>query len=330
MIELHCHLDGSLSEETIKHLCALNHKEDIDLSKVKLRADKSVKSLNDYLKCFEFPLSLLQTAESLTYASYSLFKELHEQGILYAEVRFAPQQHTSQGLSQEQAVMAAISGLEIAKKETGIAGQLILCCMRGENTHGQNMETIGIASSFLGKGVCGIDLAGAEALYPNDLYSNEFRKALDLDLPFTCHAGEALGAPSVWEAVKMGARRIGHGIHCSSDSQLLAFLAETKIGLEVCPTSEVDTCSIPSYEDCPIPLFLKKNILFTLATDDMTISSITLKEEYRKASKTFALGEKERKTLYLNAVEMAFLSNEKKDFLRDLIIKKLQNPADEF
>ncbi len=330
MIELHCHLDGSLSREDIGYLCRLNHKEDVDLDSIKLTADKSIKSLTDYLVCFDFPISVLQTAESITYATYSLFRRLSSQGILYAEVRFAPQQHTKNGLTQEQVILAAISGLEMAKRETRIAGQLILCAMRGENTKPSNKETIDLAASFLGKGVCGVDLAGAEGLFPNENYFEEFKMARDLNLPITIHSGEASGAKSVWSAIKMGASRIGHGIHAIEDPQLIEFLAATRIGLEVCPTSEVDTCAIASYSDCPIPQFLKKNLLFTLGTDDMTVSNITLSEEYHKASNTFSLGEDQRKKLYLNAVEMAFLETEKKAFLRDLVLKRLQNPADEF
>lgn len=330
MIELHCHLDGSLSREDIGYLCRLNHKEDVDLDSIKLTADKSIKSLTDYLVCFDFPISVLQTAESITYATYSLFRRLSSQGILYAEVRFAPQQHTKNGLTQEQVILAAISGLEMAKRETRIAGQLILCAMRGENTKASNKETIDLTASFLGKGVCGVDLAGAEGLFPNENYFEEFKMARDLNLPITIHSGEASGAKSVWSAIKMGASRIGHGIHAIEDPQLIEFLAATRIGLEVCPTSEVDTCAIASYSDCPIPQFLKKNLLFTLGTDDMTVSNITLSEEYHKASNAFSLGEDQRKKLYLNAVEMAFLETEKKAFLRDLVLKKLQNPADEF
>ena len=330
MIELHCHLDGSLSKEDIGYLCLLNHKEDINLDEIKLCADKDVKSLNDYLRCFDFPISVLQTAESITFATYSLFKRLAGQGILYAEVRFAPQQHTQNGLTQEQVILAAISGLEMAKREAQIAGQLILCAMRGKNTTPFNKETVDLAAAFLGKGVCGVDLAGAEGLFPNENYLEEFKMARDLGLPITIHSGEAAGAKSVWSAIKMGATRIGHGIRSIEDPQLIEFLAAARIGLEVCPTSEVDTCAIASYPDCPIPQFLKKNLLFTLATDDMTVSNITLPEEYRKASQEFSLGEDERKKLYLNAVEMAFLDTEKKAFLRDLVLKKLQNPSDEF
>lgn len=330
MIELHCHLDGSLSKEDIAFLCTLNHKEGIELENIKLIADKTVKSLNDYLRCFDFPISVLQTAESITYATYSLYRKLAGQGILYAEVRFAPQQHIRQGLSQEQVVLAAIAGLEMAKRETRIAGQLILCAMRGKNTTPLNKETIDLAASLLGKGVCGVDLAGAEALYPNDDYMEEFKMARELSLPITIHSGEASGAQSVWTALKMGAARIGHGIRAQEDPQLIEFLAATRVGLEVCPTSEVDTCAIASYADCPIPYFLKKRLLFTLATDDMTVSNITLAEEYHKASKVFFLGEEDRKQLYLNAVEMAFLNTEKKAFLRDLVFKKLQNPVESF
>lgn len=329
MIELHCHLDGSLSKEDVAYLCHLNHR-DVDIEKVKLSADKSVHSLTDYLSCFDFPISLLQTSESLTYAAYSLFKRLAKQGILYAEVRFAPQQSTHQGLSQEMAAKAVVQGMEIAKREVGIAGQILLCLMRGENTHAANFETIDVAEELLGKGVCGLDLAGAESLYPTSDYEKEFRLAREKGIPFTIHAGEASGSESVWQAVRFGARRIGHGIRAIEDPQLLSFLSGARIGLEVCPTSEVDTHCIVSYEDCPIPAFLSKNVLFCLGADDMTISSITLPEEFSKASKVFGLTADQKKILLLNAVEMAFLSGEQKDFLKETVLKKLQDPEDEF
>ncbi len=329
MIELHCHLDGSLSKEDVAYLCRLNHK-DVDVDAVKFSADKSVHSLTDYLSCFDFPISLLQTSESLTYAAYSLFKRLAKQGILYAEVRFAPQQSTNQGLSQEMAAKAVVQGMEIAKREVGIAGGILLCLMRGGNTHAANFETIDVAEELLGKGVCGIDLAGAEALYPTSDYEKEFRLAREKAIPFTIHAGEASGSESIWQAVRFGARRIGHGVRSIEDPQLLSFLSGARIGLEVCPTSEVDTRCIASYEDCPILTFLSKDVLFCLGADDMTISSISLPEEFAKATKVFNLSVGQKKTLLLNAVEMAFLSTEQKDFLKEEVLKKLQDPKDDF
>lgn len=329
MIELHCHLDGSLSKEDVVYLCRLNHKE-VDIDKVKLSADKSVRDLTDYIACFEFPISLLQTYESIVYATYSLYKRLSKQGILYAEVRFAPQQSLRQGLSQEQVVQASIKGLEMAKQETGIAGQLILCLMRGVNTHEANFETVDVAEKYLGMGVCALDLAGAEIPFPTSDYAKEFSLARNKGIPFTIHAGEAVGPQSVWEAVRFGAVRIGHGIHAMEDPQLMAFIQSARIGLEVCPTSEVDTHCIPSYEACPIPEFFQRDLLFCLGADDMTISSITLPEEFKKASKAFGIDADKKKKLLLNAVEMAFLDGERKDFLREKVLKKFQDPDDEF
>ncbi len=329
MIELHCHLDGSLSQEDLVYLGELNHKQ-IDWNNVNLTAGKGIKDLTRYISCFELPISLLQTYESICYATYSLYKRLAKQGILYAEVRFAPCQSLRQGLTQEQAVQASLKGLEMAKKEMGIAGKILLCCMRGENTHAANYETVDIAKAYLDKGVGGVDLAGPELPFPTSDYEKEFRLARENNVPFTMHAGEASGPSSVWSAVKFGARRIGHGIHSIKDSQLLSFIAGARIGLEVCPTSETDTGCIEKYEDCPIPLFLKKNILFCLGADDTTISSINLPEEFHKATKTFSLTEDDRRKLLLNAVEMAFLSGEEKDFLKEEVLKKLENQKDEF
>ncbi len=329
MIELHCHLDGSLSREDVAYLCQLNHR-DVDLDKVNLSAGKGIKDLTRYISCFELPISLLQTYESICYATYSLYRRLAKQGILYAEVRFAPCQSTRQGLSQEQAVQASLKGLEMAKKEVGIAGKILLCCMRGEDTHSQNYETVDVAQAYLDKGVAGLDLAGPELPFPTSEYEKEFRLAREKGVPFTIHAGEASGPASVWDAVRFGARRIGHGIHAIEDPQLLSFIQGARIGMEVCPTSETDTGCIEKYEDCPIPLFLKKDILFCLGADDTTISSISLPEEFHKAKQAFALSEDDHRKLLLNAVEMAFLNHEEKDFLKEEVLKKLENQKDEF
>ena len=184
-------LDGSLSPTLVKRLAQDQH---FPLPSGDLESALSVptdcESLNDYLRCFDLPVSLLQTRESLTLAVQELSARLEAQGLLYAELRFAPSQHTRQGTRYLRVVEAAIAGLPKPKTGAGwgFSCQLILCCMRGGEEEA-NLETVEVARSFLGKGVCALDLAGAEALYPTSQYGELFSLAKGWGVPFTLHAG---------------------------------------------------------------------------------------------------------------------------------------------
>lgn len=322
MIDLHLHLDGSLTREELVLLAKMSG---IPLEYAKtahISVDESCHSLNDYLKCFEFPLKVLQKEECIEKAVYFLLSRLSRSGLLYAEVRFAPQLHTQEGLTQKDVVEAAIKGLEKAKKDYAFPANLILCAMRGEGNEEENLLTVRLAKEYLHKGVCGLDLAGAEALFPTSSFQNVFKLANELDIPFTIHAGEASGPDSIWEALRMGARRIGHGVSAVKDKMLLSFLASSGVLLELCPTSEKDTHAIDRYEDLPLKTFLRYGVKTCINTDDMTVSNITLQEECEKVQKTFGLSDETMKELFLNSVEGSFLENDQKDFLKEELEKK--------
>ena len=325
MIDLHIHLDGSLSKEDLLYLAKINHLEEKIVLEYEQHLQIDIKNkcrcLSDYLSYFDLPVKLLQNASSLTYATYSLFKRLSKQGLIYAEVRFAPCLHLENNLTQTQAVIAVLKGLEMAKNETLMPGQIILCCMRGKD-EATNLETIKVAKEFYKKGVCGVDLAGSEKEYKTEEYKNVFRLANENNIPITIHAGEDDNYKSIWEAIRIGARRIGHGVASIEDPMLMEFLSQTKIALELCPTSEVDTHAINAYKDLPIKEFLKKGIMVTINTDDMAISNITLKEEFKKLQECFSLSEEEITKLFKNSIESAFLDNDQKDYLTNIFQEK--------
>ena len=174
------------------------------------------------------------------------------------------------------------------------------------------METVEVARSFLGKGVCALDLAGAEALYPTSQYGELFSLAKGWGVPFTLHAGEAAGPESIWQALKLGASRIGHGVRAREDRQLLQELFRRRIPLELCPTSNLQTKAVLSLADFPLREYLEQGLLATLNTDNMTVSRTTLAGEYALLEIT----PQERRQLLLNSVEAAFLPNEGKTALR--------------
>ena len=196
-------------------------------------------SLNDFLKCFALPDALMMTQEGISEAVYLVAENIRQQGVIYAEIRFAPQNHTEKGMSQEEAVQAALEGL----KRTELKANIILCCMRGEGNEEANYETLELTKKYLVEdgGVTGMDLAGAEALYPTSKYAALFAKAREYGIPFTIHAGEAAGAESVRCAIEYGASRIGHGVRIKEDDSVCELVKNKGIVLEMCPTSNRQT-----------------------------------------------------------------------------------------
>lgn len=332
LVDLHLHLDGSISVESAKDLClrqAMPVQSDEELRE-RMSAGSDCHSLNDFLTKFDYSCSLLQTETGIRYAVNNLIHELHEQGLIYAEIRFAPLKSMEQGLTMHQVVEAATAGLD----DEVMPARIILCCMRGEDplpvppplwggSKYLNTQTIQIAKDFLGKGVVAVDLAGAEALYPTTDYMELFAYAKDLGVPYTIHAGEAEGKLSATEsmqaAIDMGTKRIGHGILSYRDDAMLKQLKENGIGLEICPTSNICTEAFCRIEDYPYRTLLDNGIKFCICTDDMTVANVTLRHEYELIRKTFGMDKATAKQLLLNAIEMSFAPHELKAKLQQQV-----------
>lgn len=329
MIDLHLHLDGSLTQFEIYFLAkeqgvALPADTPQGLAAY-LTAPKDCGSLNRYLKCFDLPISVLQTRPAMLYAVSSLIYRLHGQGILYAEIRFAPQFHTKNGLSQEEVLQAALEGVEKSKKhmsaEMGIG--LILCMMRGEGNEEENLETLRLAEKYLGQGVCAVDLAGAEGLYPTKNFDGLFQKAREKRVPFTIHAGEADGPDSIRTALSFGAQRIGHGVRSIEDYSLLLELAQDSVVLELCPSSNLQTHAVEDIEHFPVKTFLSMGIPVTINTDNMTVSDTTVDKEFKLIESKCGVTAEEKRRMYINAVNAAFLPPEEKRKLSWRISRRL-------
>lgn len=319
LIDLHLHLDGSLSPEIIIEIAKeeklkLPSYEPNELRKY-LEVPENCQSLNEYLTRFDIPNLVLQTKNGLRKCLLDLLKREANDGLKYVEIRMAPQLSTAKGLSQEEVVQELIKAKEEAQKLYGIKSNLILCLMRGNNNNVANLETVKIASKYLHRGVVALDLAGAEALFPNEMFADMFLLANNLEIPFTLHAGEAAGADSVRSAISYGAKRIGHGINSIHDEQLMKYLADEKIPLEICPKSNLDTKTIKSFDELPIKEFLNRGIMVTINTDDMTVSNTNLKNEYKIMTK-IGLTDKQMRQIAINSINAAFINEaEKKELL---------------
>jgi adenosine deaminase len=317
LVELHLHLDGALSIDNCKKIAEIQGIDipgDVEISNMMISKNNS--DLNEFLTKFEFPLSLLQTKEGITNAVKNLEDELIEQGIIYAEIRFAPQLHLRKGLTQEEVVNAAIEGINSSR----LKSNLILCCMRGNNFN-ENMETVRLAKKYLNHGVCAIDLAGAEGIYPTKDYEDIFKYANELEIPFTIHAGEADGPISVYDAIRFGAKRIGHGVRSYEDPELIKLIKEKNITLEICPTSNICTSVFNKISDIPIKYFIDNGINITINSDDPVICNTNLKKELSLVAETFDLTNEDIVKLQLNAINASFASNEVKEEIIERIMK---------
>ncbi len=323
IIDLHLHLDGSLSAKAVlsvakKENIKLPAKTEKELNKY-LQVPKNCKSLNEYLERFDIPNLVLQTKQGLRECTLDLLERLANDGLKYVEIRMAPQLSTAQGLTQDEVVKTLIKACKYSRKY-GVFANLILCMMRGKDLKEKNLETIKVAKKYLNKGVVAMDLAGAESLFPNEMFEDEFKLIKENNIPLTIHAGEASGHESVVSAIKYGATRIGHGIHSSEDKATIKLLKDKNIALEICPKSNLDTKTISKYEELPIKQFVKEGIRVTINTDDMTVSNTTLKQEYKTLAK-LGFKEKDAHEFALNSIEASFANKKIKQKLRKLLEK---------
>lgn len=311
-IDLHCHLDGSLSRACVQKLAGRA------VLAEELQVSDDCEDLKTYLEKFELPVSLLQTEASLKKAVYDVIQNAAAEQVCYMEIRFAPMLSVQNGLSCEQVIAAALAGLEEAQKVYPVKAQMIACAMR-HHTLEQNQKLLDAAALFLGKGLCAVDLAGNEAAFPMKNFRELFQQAHHRGIPFTIHAGECGSVENVIEAVQCGAQRIGHGIALSGQEEAIRFCREKTIGLELCPISNLQTKSVQKKEDYPLREFLDAGLLVTINTDNRTVSNTTLTRELNWIQTQYRITDAEIWQLQKNALEVSFAPEEWKAQLQTII-----------
>ena len=324
-IDLHLHLDGSLPYPTVKKLMKAHNFPSLTETqlKEKLSVSKKCANLQEYLTKFDFPLLFLQTKKDLEVAIFDLLKNLRSQGLVYTEIRFAPQLHAQKNLTQEGAVKSCIAGLEKFYKWQDeqqdnfypLHANLILCLMRLPNREHENNLTVKLAAKYNQQHVVGIDLAGPEGPIPNKAFSSFFEDAKTMHIPFTIHAGEAAGPDSMQEALDLGTKRIGHGIRCLESNQMVQYLVDHNITLECCATSNLNTKVFKDIDSYPLKTLLSKRIKATLNCDNMTVSNTNLPKEFKLLESKTNLTEVEEHQLLLNSINAAFASDQEKNRL---------------
>ena len=311
-IDLHCHLDGSLTPEFIKKVSSVNLDQS-DLIK-KLQAPEDCKSLTNYLTCFDLPISCLQTEENITEAILDVLNQAALENIKYIEIRFAPAFSINPNLSYRQIYEAAIKGCALGYEKWSIYSNIILCAMRHFPPE-TNLAMLHSAMDYIGNGICAIDLAGDESAFSNKEFIDFFVEAKKYKIPFTIHSGECGSWENVRIALELGAKRIGHGIALINNKNLMLECGSKKLGLELCPTSNFQTKATNHVKEYPLKAFLSEGLLATVNTDNRTVSNTSMSKELTLATEKLNIDEKDLIILYKNSIEISFADDNIKNEL---------------
>lgn len=315
-VELHLHLDCSLSYDVVKQLNpSITEKEYSD----SFIAPPKCTDLADYIKRAIKGFELMQTKEQLRLVTLDLFKQLKADNVVYAEFRFAPLQHIYKGLTPEEVVQIVNEATTEGIKTYGVDAGIILCTLR-HYTEEQSMQTVALAKQFKGTNVVGFDIAADEAGFPITNHIKAFQFANDNQIACTAHAGEAKGAESVWETLQnFHPSRIGHGVRSAEDTSLLHFLKEHNIHLEVCPTSNIQTNVFDKIENHTGDKIYQSGVSMSINTDARTISNTTLAKEYGVMEKNFGWDKAHIKKCNLEGIKHSFASDAIKTKISKLI-----------
>lgn len=305
-VELHCHLDGSLSREFIeKRLGRKVLQEELSVS-------DDCRSLNEYLEKFVLPGQCIMDEEGLREAGYDVLRSMYQEHVCYAEVRFAPLLSETLDMDCRKVIEAVIAGMEQGKRDFGVEYGIITCAMRHHSAE-ENLRMLRIAREYLGEGVCAADLAGAEALYPMSEFMEVFQTVKKLGMPFTLHAGECGNVQNIIDSVEAGAGRIGHGIAMRGHRELQAELAKKGIGIEMCPISNLQTKAVQSTAEYPLREFLDAGLKVSINTDNRTVSNTSLTKELEFVQSMYGVSDEDVRKMMRNAVETAFAGDDVKE-----------------
>ena len=316
-VELHLHLDCSLSYGVVARLAPEVSREEFEAEFV---APPVCSSLADFLTRAPRGFQLMQTRDALRMVTEDVFEQLRADGVVYAEIRFAPLLHLLQGMTPEAVVEAVDRATEAAIAATGVEARLILCTLRHFDEE-QSLLTAKLVEAFAGSRVVALDIAGDEAGYPVDAHVKAYRYAQERGLARTAHAGEACGAESVWETLRVfRPARIGHGVRSAEDPRLVEHLKREGVHLELCPSSNVQTRAVASYAGHPIDALLRAGVPLSVSTDTRTITNVTLEQEYARLREHFGWGEAELRACNAMALEAAFLDEATRERLRGRVV----------
>ncbi len=332
---LHDHLDGGLRPATIVELAdAAGYGALPTLAVDKLatwfRGGAHSGSLVRYLETFSHTVGVMQTADALARVARECAEDLAADGVVYAEIRFAPELHVERGLALDAVIEAVLDGLRAGSEGTGLTIRALVTAMRHA---ARSLEIAEAAVRWRDRGVVGFDIAGAEAGFPPTRHLDAFQYMQRANGHYTIHAGEAFGLPSIWEALQWcNADRLGHGVRIMDDitvkpdgditlGRLANYVRDVRVPLEMCPTSNVDTGACASIAEHPIGLLRRLHFRVTVNTDNRLMSGVTLSSEFARLVDTFGYGWPDLSWLTVNAMKSAFIPFDQRLAIINNVIK---------
>ncbi|WP_417762494.1 adenosine deaminase [Shewanella sp.] len=319
LVDLHRHLDGNVRIRTILEL-GQQHGITLPADTAKLLAPHvqiqgKEADLLGFLAKLDWMVAVLADLDAVRRVAYENVEDVANSGIDYAELRFSPYYMAMNHKLPLQAVVeAVIDGTNAAMRDFNTQVKLIGILSRTFGQQACLAEMNALVSCH--QDIVAVDLAGDELGFPGELFNEHFKKARNAGLQVTVHAGEAAGAESIWQAInELGAVRIGHGVKAVEDAKLMGYLAKQRIGIESCPTSNLHTSTVASYDVHPLKQFIEAGLLVGLNTDDPGVSNIDIAHEYRIAQQELQLTAAQLQQLQRNGIEMAFLSDSERQAL---------------
>jgi adenosine deaminase len=337
---LHDHLDGGLRPATVVELAdAVGYKDlpakDPDELSRWFVTETPRRNLVRYLEGFKHTVAVMQTAEALERVARECVEDLADDGVVYAEVRFAPELHTEEGLHLEAVAEAVLAGFAAGMENARDAGAPIVvrALFTAMRTAARSLEIAELAVRYRDVGVAGFDVAGPEVGYPPTLHLEAFNLVQRESFHATVHAGEAFGLPSIWQALQWcGAERLGHGVRLVDDitvhddgsitlGRLASYVRDCRVALELCPTSNVHTGAVASLAEHPIRMFRRLGFRATINTDNRLMSGVSLSSEMARCAEVFGWDWVDLRWLSINAMKSSFFDFDERLALINGVIK---------
>ncbi|MBM7790834.1 adenosine deaminase [Tenggerimyces flavus] len=338
-VVLHDHLDGGLRPATVVELAAeIGHQlPSADAASLGrwFQESSDSGSLERYLETFDHTVAVMQQKDAIARVAAECVEDLANDGVVYAEVRYAPEQHLEGGLTLGEVVEAVRDGFAIGERRAGAAGRQIVVrqLLTAMRHAARSMEIAELAVHYRDQGVVGFDIAGAEAGYPPTRHIDAFEYLQRENAHFTIHAGEGFGLPSIWQALQWcGADRLGHGVRIIDDievapdgsvqlGRLAAYVRDKRVPLEMCPTSNIQTGAAKSIEEHPIGLLTRLRFRVTVNTDNRLMSDTSMTKELHRLCEAFGYGLSDLQWFAVNAMKSAFLPFDRRLALINDVIK---------
>jgi len=322
-VELHLHLEGAITPRTLLELARRNG---LDLG---ARSEAEVAALFHYRDFGAFLTVFMDLARAIVYGedferlAYELGRDLSEQCVRYAEVMISPMQHINRGVDLREAIEGAMAGFARAERDGGVQVRLVLDYGRGYGTE-PAWGVLEVARAMQPRGVVGWSIGGNEIGHPPEPFAPLFAAARAAGLGVMAHAGEVVGPASVWGAINtLGITRLGHGIRAVDDPDLVVALRERGVVLDICPTSNLLTGAVPSWEAHPLPRLRAAGVPLTINSDDPTFFRTNLTEEYRRAAIHFGFTTDDLSATVLTAATASFLPPQGRAALRHALAAEL-------